>query len=391
VTVLQDFNLVIPARKVTALVGASGSGKSTIVGLVERFYTPVGGQIFLGDHDIQKLNLKWLRRQMSLVSQEPVLFNCSIRRNIEHGLIGTEFEEAEGEKKAELVVQAARMANAHDFINRLPHGYETIAGDHGVLLSGGQKQRIAIARAVISNPKILLLDEATSALDSKSEGIVQAALDVAAQGRTTIVIAHRLSTIRRADKIVVLSEGRVAEQGTHEELLLRKGVYYDLIEAQNLTVDEETTKSNETEGENALHYTNEEISDGLDRNTAKRLIIHQHLKFTSALSATLENSQREGPHDSLWTIIKTISALNKQETRIMIFGLVCSIIAGGGMPVQGVLFAKCIVSLSRPPAQYPQLRTDINFWSLMYLVVALAVFFVSSAHGIAFAYCSERL
>jgi ATP-binding cassette subfamily B (MDR/TAP) protein 1 len=228
VTVMQDVNLLIPAGKVTALVGASGSGKSTIVGLVERFYIPVGGQMLLDNHDVQTLNLKWLRRQMSLVSQEPVLFNCSIRRNIEHGLTGTEFDEAGKEKKDELVVQAAKMANAHEFINRLPNGYETVAGDHGVLLSGGQKQRIAIARAVISNPKILLLNEATSALDSKSEGVVQAALDVAAQGRTTIVIAHRLSTIKGADKIVVLSNGRIAEQGTHEELLPRKGPYFDL-------------------------------------------------------------------------------------------------------------------------------------------------------------------
>jgi len=390
VTVLQDVDLVIPAGKVTALVGASGSGKSTIFGLVERFYTPVGGQILLGGHDIQTLNLKWLRRQMSLVSQEPVLFNCSIRSNIEHGLIGTEYEEAGKEKKSELVVQAAKMANAHDFINRLPHGYETLAGDHGLLLSGGQKQRIAIARAVIGNPKILLLDEATSALDSKSEGVVQAALDIAAQGRTTIVIAHRLSTIKAADKIVVLSRGRVAEQGTHEELLLRKRAYYDLIEAQNLTADE-TTKSSKPGGENTSPYAQEVTGDDLDGNLAERPISHQLTKPISASSMTLGNSQRENLHDSLWTIIKIISALNKQEYGIMIFGLVCSIIAGGGMPVQGVLFAKCVVSLSLPPAQYPQLRTDINFWSLMYLIVALAVFIVFSTHGIAFAYCSERL
>jgi len=391
VTVLQDVNLLFPAGKITALVGVSGSGKSTIVGLVERFYTPVGGQVFLDGHDIQKLNLKWLRGQMSLVSQEPVLFNCSIRSNIEHGLIGTEFEEAGNEKKAELVVQAAKIASAHDFISRLPRGYETAAGDHGVLLSGGQKQRIAIARAVISNPKILLLDEATSALDSKSEAIVQAALDVAAQGRTTIVIAHRLSTIKGADKIVVLSRGRVAEQGTHEELLLRKGTYYDLIEAQNLIADEEMTKPRETDGENTSPHAQEVTNDELDGNLTQNGITQQPPKSISTLSMTLKNNQREDLHDSVWTIIKIILAFNKQETSIMIFGLLCSIIAGGAMPVQGILYAKCIVSLSLPPTQYPQLRTNIDFWSLMYLIIAMSVFFVFSAHGIAFAYCSERL
>ena len=391
VTVMQDVDLLIPAGKVTALVGASGSGKSTIVGLVERFYTPVGGRILLDNHDIQTLNLKWLRRQMSLVSQEPVLFNCSIRRNIEHGLIGTEFEEAGEEKKDELVVQAAKMANAHDFINGLPDGYETVVGDRGVFLSGGQKQRIAIARAVISNPKILLLDEATSALDSKSEGIVQAALDAAAQGRTTIVIAHRLSTIKGVDKIVVLSKGRIAEEGTHEELLSRKGAYFELIEAQNLTTDNETAKSNGMQGGNTSFPAREIIDADLDKNLGKRPSIHEPGKSISALNITLPNSSKEGLHDSFWTIIKVISAFNKPETGIMIFGLVCSIIVGGGMPVQGIIFAKCVVSLSLPPSQYPQLRTDINFWSLMYLTIALAILFVSAAHGIAFAYCSELL
>ena len=150
VTVLDDFNLAIPTGKVTALVGTSGSGKSTIVNLIEKFYTPVDGQVLLDSQDIQTLDTKWLRHQMSLVSQEPVLFNCSIQRNIEHGLIGTDLEYTSQENRAELVVQAARVANAHEFIiSRLPNGYETLAGDRGVLLSGGQKQRIAIARAVV--------------------------------------------------------------------------------------------------------------------------------------------------------------------------------------------------------------------------------------------------
>lgn len=191
VTVIEGMNLVIPAGKITALVGASGSGKSTIVGLVERFYDPVGGQVFLDGHDVSTLNLRWLRQNISLVQQEPVLFGTTVYGNVCHGLIGTEHEHASEEKKRELVIEACKMSNAHDFISSLPEGYETNVGQRGFLMSGGQKQRIAIARAIVSDPKILLLDEATSALDTRSEGVVQAALDKASRGRTTITIAHR--------------------------------------------------------------------------------------------------------------------------------------------------------------------------------------------------------
>ena len=228
---MNGVSLIIPAGKKTALVGASGSGKSTIVGLVERFYDPVGGQVFLDGHDVSTLNLRWLRQQISLVSQEPTLFGTSIFNNIRQGLIGTKYENESEEKQAELITNAAKMANAHDFITALPEGYETNVGERGFLLSGGQKQRIAIARAMVSDPKILLLDEATSALDTKSEGVVQAALEVAAEGRTTISIAHRLSTIKNADNIVVMTEGRIVEQGTHDELLAARGRYAALAPA----------------------------------------------------------------------------------------------------------------------------------------------------------------
>jgi ATP-binding cassette subfamily B (MDR/TAP) protein 1 len=235
--VIDDVSLVVPAGKTTALVGASGSGKSTIIGLIERFYEPVGGEIFLDGNEISTLNLRWLRRQMSLVNQEPVLFNTTIFENIGHGLTGAPYENASRAARMVLIVRAAKKANAHDFISALPGGYETQVGERGSLLSGGQKQRIAISRAIVSDPKILLLDEATSALDTTSEREVQAALDAAAKGRTTIIIAHRLSTIKNADNIVVMSEGRIAEQGTHDYLLEQKSAYYNLIQAQKV-VDE---------------------------------------------------------------------------------------------------------------------------------------------------------
>ncbi|PUZ47678.1 hypothetical protein GQ55_7G185700 [Panicum hallii var. hallii] len=208
--VLDGLNLTIAAGATVGLVGGSGSGKSTVISLLQRFYSPDSGEILLDDHDIAALNAEWLRSQIGLVSQEPVLFATSIRENILFG------DEAASLKQ---VVAAAKMANAHDFITKLPHGYETNVGQFGTQLSGGQKQRIAIARALIRDPRILLLDEATSALDSESELAVQDALDRASVGRTTVVVAHRLSTIRKADMIAVLDAGRVVECGTHDELV----------------------------------------------------------------------------------------------------------------------------------------------------------------------------
>ncbi|KAF9536803.1 GTPase-activating protein, partial [Lunasporangiospora selenospora] len=206
-----------------ALVGHSGSGKSTIVGLVERFYNPISGSITLDGHELKDINLRHLRDTIGLVSQEPVLFNTTIKQNI---LYGTRKDQAPPTDKD--IEEACRLANAHDFISKLPQKYNTLVGEKGALLSGGQKQRIAIARALIKNPSILLLDEATSALDTESERIVQAALDNAATGRSTIVIAHRLSTIMDADVIYVMDKGVVLESGTHESLMTSGGVYAEL-------------------------------------------------------------------------------------------------------------------------------------------------------------------
>jgi ATP-binding cassette subfamily B (MDR/TAP) protein 1 len=269
------------------------------------------------------------------VSQEPTLFATTIYGNIEHGLIGTKHENDPEDSKKQLVESAAKMANAHDFIVSLPEGYETNVGERGFLLSGGQKQRIAIARALISDPKILLLDEATSALDTKSEGAVQAALDVAAQGRTTIVIAHRLSTIKTADNIVVMAKGRIVEQGTHNELLLKKSVYHKLVEAQCIASTRDEKKAAEPGLQQDITGDMVETADAYESDPDDANISNQLHRTRSEKSASSMVVQRKKPeptvHYGLWTLFKLIGSFNKTETSFMIFGLFCSIIAGAGM------------------------------------------------------------
>jgi ATP-binding cassette subfamily B (MDR/TAP) protein 1 len=236
VNIYENYSLMIPSGKTVALVGASGSGKSTAIALIERFYDPQEGQLFLDGHDIRELQLPWLREHVSLVSQEPVLFIGTIADNIESGKPGATRDQ---------IIAAAKMANAHDFIINFPDKYDTQVGDRGIQLSGGQKQRIAIARAILKDPEVLLLDEATSALDNESERIVQESLDrlLALKKRTTIVVAHRLSTIRNADMIAVTFEGKIAEKGTHEELLqIPNGIYKSLVMRQ-LSPSESLRKS----------------------------------------------------------------------------------------------------------------------------------------------------
>jgi ABC-type multidrug transport system fused ATPase/permease subunit len=221
--VLKQVDLHLPRNTTLALVGASGAGKSTLADLLPRFYDPIEGNILIDGDDLRELDLHTLRRAMGIVSQDTFLFNASVRENIAYGCPDATDDQ---------VIEAAKQANAYDFIMQLPQGFETQIGDRGVMLSGGQRQRLAIARALVQDPEILILDEATSALDTVSERLVQAAIDHLSRDRTTLVIAHRLSTIKRADQIAVMDQGRVVELGTHEELLSKNGYYARLCEMQ---------------------------------------------------------------------------------------------------------------------------------------------------------------
>jgi subfamily B ATP-binding cassette protein MsbA len=226
--ILHNVNLETRAGEVVAIVGSSGAGKTTLVNLIPRFFDVTSGAIKIDGHDIRDATLASLRAQIGVVTQETILFNDTVRNNVAYG---------QPHVTEEAVIEAAKAALAHDFIMRLPEGYDTMIGERGLRLSGGERQRIAIARALLKNAPILILDEATSSLDTESEALVQGALQNLISGRTVFVIAHRLTTVRHADRIVVLESGRIADSGTHEDLLTRLGTYRKLYELQFMELD----------------------------------------------------------------------------------------------------------------------------------------------------------
>ncbi|KIW12216.1 hypothetical protein PV08_09492 [Exophiala spinifera] len=391
VTVLDNFTLHIPAGKTTALVGPSGSGKSSIINLLERFYPHLDGQILVAGHDIQQLNVGWLRENISLVDQEPVLFDTTVENNILYGLAGSRLETLSREEKYSLMMMAAEKANALEFVQRLPGGFQARVGERGSLLSGGQRQRIAIARAIIRDPGILILDEATSALDTSSESLVQDALNRASQGRTTIVIAHRLSTIRKADNIVVLANGKIVEQGTHANLLKKRSSYFSLVEAQQIRIEPDE-KMEFADPPTYGDHEKEEAAHPAHKTPSKTRVItslDQPMPYPMPSHAHTDNqtTRQKKPKG----VLSFVLSFNKQDTAWMVLGLIMSIFGGSGTPTSAVFFAKCIQSMSKPPRLYHELRHDVNFWAGMYLWLGVFLFIVNVIRDRAFAKCSERM
>ncbi|KAL5006708.1 hypothetical protein ScPMuIL_015514 [Solemya velum] len=329
--VLKGMNIHVKVGTTTALVGPSGCGKSTIVQLVQRLYDPEEGTVLFDGMDVKTLNVKWLRDQIGVVSQEPVLFAMSIEENIRYGKLGVSMDE---------IITAAKEANVHDFISSLPEGYKTVIGERGSQLSGGQKQRVAIARALVRNPKILLLDEATSALDGESEAVVQEALEKASRGRTTIVIAHRLSTIQNADIILGIQDGQVVEEGTHEELLEASGLYAALVKQQlqhfQTVLEElqhEVLEINDDSGTETSILTRQQSSK------RSKQVPHRTLSHVIDTQRSLSHtSEKEVPAkgtevvDTSNASMKRILHLSSPEWPHLLIGCLASIIVGALQP-----------------------------------------------------------
>uniref|UniRef100_A0A7N6C050 ATP-binding cassette, sub-family B (MDR/TAP), member 4 n=1 Tax=Anabas testudineus TaxID=64144 RepID=A0A7N6C050_ANATE len=353
--VLNNMSLSVRSGQTIALVGSSGCGKSTTIQLLLRFYDPQEGSVCIDGHDIRSLNIRYLREMIGVVSQEPILFATTIAENIRYGRPDVTQQEIE---------QAAKEANAYDFIMNLPDKFETLVGDRGTQMSGGQKQRIAIARALVRNPKILLLDEATSALDAESETIVQAALDKVRQGRTTIIVAHRLSTIRNADVIAGFQKGAIVELGTHSQLMEKQGVYQTLVSMQVTHTDiyrggEEKEKSN------------------LDNDKA------EEPSLTQLLSLFLQDENV--PPVSFLEVFR----LNIPEWPYILLGTICAIINGAMQPLFAVIFSKIITVFANPDLDVVKERS--TFFSLMFAVIGGVSFFTMFLQGFCFGKSGEIL
>ncbi|XP_012514854.1 PREDICTED: ATP-binding cassette sub-family B member 5 [Propithecus coquereli] len=368
IKILKGLNLKIKSGETVAFVGPNGSGKSTAVQLLQRLYDPDDGFITVDGNDIRALNVRHYREHIGVVSQEPVLFGTTISNNIKYGRDGVTDEEIE---------KAAKEANAYDFIMEFPNKFNTLVGEKGAQMSGGQKQRIAIARALVRNPKILILDEATSALDTESESVVQAALEKASKGRTTIVVAHRLSTIRSADLIVTIKDGMVAEKGTHAELMAKQGLYYSLAMSQDIKKADEqmesTTRS--TEG-------NTSSNPLCPRNSVKRQTASD---FTDESEESIHYKEASLPEVSLLKIFK----LNKSEWPLVVLGTLASILNGTVHPIFSIIFAKIVTMFENNDKT--TLKHDAEIYSMIFVILGAICFVSYFMQGLFFGRAGEIL
>ncbi|XP_023565615.1 ATP-binding cassette sub-family B member 5 [Octodon degus] len=364
VKILKGLNLKIQSGETVAFVGPSGSGKSTAVQLLQRLYDPDDGFITVDGKDVRALNVRHYREHIGVVCQEPVLFATTVRDNIKYGRDGVTDEEAE---------KAAKEANAYDFIMKFPKKFDTLVGEKGAQMSGGQKQRIAIARALVRNPKILILDEATSALDTESESVVQAALEKASKGRTTIVVAHRLSTIRNADLIVTIKDGTVAEKGTHAELMAKQGLYHSLAMAQDIKKADEQTAP-------VTHSTERHT------NPASLCAVNSiHLDSTEKPADSIPHNETSLPEVSLLKVFK----LNKSEWPFVVLGTLASVLNGTVHPVFSIIFAKIITMFEDD--NKPTLKHDAEMYSLMFVILGIICFISYFMQGLFYGKAGEIL
>lgn len=434
VPVIRDLNFELSQGQMVAICGRTGSGKSTIMNLLMRFYDPEEGCVYLDNCNLRDLNVAWLRSLVGIVEQEPALFDCSIYENIALGAA------SETDKTYQRIVEAARLANAHEFIVNFPDGYSTRCGDRGIQMSGGQKQRISIARALLRDPKILLLDEATSALDSESEFMVQSALNRARQGRTTVVIAHRLSTIRDADLICVMDSGRIVEMGHHDELMARRGEYHSLVTNQVFSDDlkeaaegppaqlvELDSDSAQELGPDNLAAADERAPAGPpkplaagpaaadDVHEGSRLISRpdsrlstgaegqsgQQLSLSSAGQKQYSTTLYESINRPLKSLVEfqtgqldevrspgygDILRLVRPEARYLALGTLAAVVAGALLPTFALFYAQIFETFTKPEGE---LIAEASFWALMFVALAAANFLAMTLRVFLMAYAIE--
>uniref|UniRef100_A0A8C6RHU3 Multidrug resistance protein 1 n=1 Tax=Nannospalax galili TaxID=1026970 RepID=A0A8C6RHU3_NANGA len=377
VPILKGLNLKVQSGQTVALVGSSGCGKSTTVQLLQRLYDPTEGVVSIDGQDIRTINVRYLREIIGVVSQEPVLFATTIAENIRYGRENVTMEEIE---------KAVKEANAYDFIMKLPHKFDTLVGERGAQLSGGQKQRIAIARALVRNPKILLLDEATSALDTESEAVVQAALDKAREGRTTIVIAHRLSTVRNADVIAGFDNGIIVEKGNHDELMKEKGIYFKLVTTQTagneIELESEGCES-KNEIDNLDMASKDSGSSLIKRRSTRRSVRGQDQDRKLSMKDALGE---DVPPVSFWRILK----LNSTEWPYFVVGVLCAIINGALQPTFSVIFSRVVGVFTRDDDPETK-RQNSNLYCILFLVIGIISFITFFLQGFTFGKAGEIL